>query len=150
MKLNNLKSPSCLDKNRKRLGRGRASGTGKTAGRGNKGYHSRSGSKQRPWFEGGQMPLQRRVPKRGFSNSLFKKEFQIISISKILKLGLNKIDLAIMIEKKLIKNANKPVKVLANGKIDKSIEVFANAFSESAIKKIEKSGGKAHIIWLKR
>ncbi len=146
MKLNNLKSPSCLDKNRKRLGRGRASGTGKTAGRGNKGYHSRSGSKQRPWFEGGQMPLQRRVPKRGFSNSLFKKEFQIISISKILKLGLNKIDLAIMIEKKLIKNANKPVKVLANGKIDKSIEVFANAFSESAIKKIEKSGGKAHII----
>jgi len=92
------------------------------------------------------MPLQRRVPKRGFSNSLFKKEFQIISISKILKLGLNKIDLAIMIEKKLIKNANKPVKVLANGKIDKSIEVFANAFSESAIKKIEKSGGKAHII----
>ena len=150
MKLNNLKSPSCLDKNRKRLGRGRASGTGKTAGRGNKGYHSRSGSKQRPWFEGGQMPLQRRVPKRGFSNSLFKKEFQIISISKNLKLGLNKIDLAIMIEKKLIKNANKPVKVLANGKIDKSIEVFANAFSESAIKKIEKSGGKAHIIWLKR
>ena len=146
MKLNNLKSPSCLDKNRKRLGRGRASGTGKTAGRGNKGYHSRSGSKQRPWFEGGQMPLQRRVPKRGFSNSLFKKEFQIISISKILKLGLNKIDLAIMIEKKLIKNANKPVKVLANGKIDKSIVVFANAFSESAIKKIEKSGGKAHII----
>ena len=146
MKLNNLKSPSSLDKNRKRLGRGRASGTGKTAGRGNKGYHSRSGSKQRPWFEGGQMPLQRRVPKRGFSNSLFKKEFQIISISKILKLGLNKIDLAIMIEKKLIKNANKPVKVLANGKIDKSIEVFANAFSESAIKKIEKSGGKAHII----
>tara|TARA_S200000501_G_scaffold339097_1_gene346413 strand:- start:30 stop:470 length:441 start_codon:yes stop_codon:yes gene_type:complete len=146
LKLNNLKSPSCLDKNRKRLGRGRASGTGKTAGRGNKGYHSRSGSKQRPWFEGGQMPLQRRVPKRGFSNSLFKKEFQIISISKILKLGLNKIDLAIMIEKKLIKNANKPVKVLANGKIDKSIEVFANAFSESAIKKIEKSGGKAHII----
>ena len=135
-----------MDKNRKRLGRGRGSGTGKTAGRGNKGYHSRSGSKQRPWFEGGQMPLQRRVPKRGFSNSLFKKEFQIISISKILKLGLNKIDLAIMIEKKLIKNANKPVKVLANGKIDKSIEVFANAFSESAIKKIEKSGGKAHII----
>ena len=146
MRLNSLKSPLSLDKNRKRLGRGRASGTGKTAGRGNKGYHSRSGSKQRPWFEGGQMPLQRRVPKRGFSNSLFKKEFQIISISKILKLGINKIDLAMMIEKKLIKNTNKPVKVLANGKIDKSIEIFANAFSESAIKKIEKNGGKAHII----
>ena len=135
MKLNSLKSPSSFGKNRKRLGRGRASGTGKTAGRGNKGYHSRSGSKQRPWFEGGQMPLQRRVPKRGFSNSLFKKEFQIISISKILKLGLNKIDLALMIEKKLIKNTNKPVKVLANGKIDKSVEIFANAFSESAMKK---------------
>ena len=82
MKLNNLKPPPSLDKNKKRLGRGRASGSGKTAGRGNKGYHSRSGSKQRPWFEGGQMPLQRRVPKRGFSNSLFKIEFQIISIAK--------------------------------------------------------------------
>ncbi len=146
MKLNNLKPPPSLDKNRKRLGRGRASGSGKTAGRGNKGYHSRSGSKQRPWFEGGQMPLQRRVPKRGFSNSLFKKEFQIISIAKISKLGLKKIDLSVMIEKKIIRNLNKPVKVLANGNIDKSVEIFANAFSETAIKKIEKNGGKAHII----
>lgn len=146
MKLNNLKPPPSLDKNRKRLGRGRASGSGKTAGRGNKGYHSRSGSKQRPWFEGGQMPLQRRVPKRGFSNSLFKKEFQIISIAKISKLGLKKIDLSLMIEKKIIRNLNKPVKVLANGNIDKSVEIFANAFSETAIKKIEKNGGKAHII----
>lgn len=150
MKLNNLKPPLSLDKNRKRLGRGRASGSGKTAGRGNKGYHSRSGSKQRPWFEGGQMPLQRRVPKRGFSNSLFKKEFQIISIAKISKLGLKKIDLSLMIEKKIIRNLNKPVKVLANGNIDKSVEIFANAFSETAIKKIEKNGGKAHIIWLKK
>ncbi len=150
MKLNNLKPPPSLDKNRKRLGRGRASGSGKTAGRGNKGYHSRSGSKQRPWFEGGQMPLQRRVPKRGFSNSLFKKEFQIISIAKISKLGLKKIDLSVMIEKKIIRNLNKPVKVLANGNIDKSVEIFANAFSETAIKKIEKNGGKAHIIWLKK
>ena len=146
MKLNNLKPPPSLDKNRKRLGRGRASGSGKTAGRGNKGYHSRSGSKQRTWFEGGQMPLQRRVPKRGFSNSLFKKEFQIISIAKISKLGLKKIDLSVMIEKKIIRNLNKPVKVLANGNIDKSVEIFANAFSETAIKKIEKNGGKAHII----
>tara|TARA_A100001037_G_scaffold76442_2_gene68547 strand:+ start:2579 stop:3019 length:441 start_codon:yes stop_codon:yes gene_type:complete len=146
LKLNNLKPPPSLDKNRKRLGRGRASGSGKTAGRGNKGYHSRSGSKQRPWFEGGQMPLQRRVPKRGFSNSLFKKEFQIISIAKISKLGLKKIDLSVMIEKKIIRNLNKPVKVLANGNIDKSVEIFANAFSETAIKKIEKNGGKAHII----
>ena len=146
MKLNNLKTPPSLDKNRKRLGRGRASGSGKTAGRGNKGYHSRSGSKQRPWFEGGQMPLQRRVPKRGFSNSLFKIEFQIISIAKISKLGLKKIDLSVMIEKKIIRNLNKPVKVLANGNIDKSVEIFANAFSETAIKKIEKNGGKAHII----
>ena len=109
MKLNNLKPPPSLDKNRKRLGRGRASGSGKTAGRGNKGYHSRSGSKQRPWFEGGQMPLQRRVPKRGFSNSLFKIEFQIISIAKISKLGLKKIDLSVMIEKKIIRNLNKQV-----------------------------------------
>ena len=146
MKLNNLKPPPSLDKNRKRLGRGRASGSGKTAGRGNKGYHSRSGCKQRPWFEGGQMPLQRRVPKRGFSNSLFKIEFQIISIAKISKLGLKKIDLSVMIEKKIIRNLNKPVKVLANGNIDKSVEIFANAFSETAIKKIEKNGGKAHII----
>jgi len=138
--------PESLDKDKKRLGRGRASGTGKTAGRGNKGYHSRSGSKQRPWFEGGQMPLQRRVPKRGFSNSLFKIEYQIITISKISKLGLEKIDISIMLDNKLIKNTFKPVKILANGEIESSVEVFANAFSKNAIKKIEKSGGKINII----
>ena len=146
MKLDNIKVPPSLDKDKKRLGRGRASGTGKTAGRGNKGYHSRSGSKQRPWFEGGQMPLQRRVPKRGFSNSLFRREYQIITISKISKLGLKKVDISIMLDNKLIKNTFKPVKILANGEIDSSVEVFANAFSENAIKKIEKSGGKINIV----
>jgi len=146
LKLDNIKVPPSLDKDKKRLGRGRASGTGKTAGRGNKGYHSRSGSKQRPWFEGGQMPLQRRVPKRGFSNSLFRREYQIITISKISKLGLKKVDISIMLDNKLIKNTFKPVKILANGEIDSSVEVFANAFSENAIKKIEKSGGKINIV----
>ena len=119
MKLNELLVPESLNKSRKRLGRGEGSGKGKTSGRGNKGYHSRSGSKRRSWFEGGQMPLQRRVPKRGFSNSRFKVIYQIVSISSISKLGLEKVDVSTFLDNGLIQSAVKPVKILANGEINK-------------------------------
>ena len=143
MKLSDLKAPEGLSKARKRLGRGDASGTGVTAGRGHKGYHSRSGSKRRTWFEGGQMPLQRRVPKRGFTNARFKNEYQNVSLSAISKLDDEKVDVATMLEKGVIKSAAKPVKVLANGDIERAVEVYAHAFSATAAEKIEKAGGKA-------
>ena len=146
MKLNELLVPESLNKSRKRLGRGEGSGKGKTSGRGNKGYHSRSGSKRRSWFEGGQMPLQRRVPKRGFSNSRFKVIYQIVSISSISKLGLEKVDVSTFLDNGLIQSALKPVKILANGEINNSVEVFADAFSVTAVKKIEEAGGKAVIL----
>ncbi|MBF89361.1 MAG: 50S ribosomal protein L15 [Candidatus Marinimicrobia bacterium] len=146
MKLNKLLSPRSFNKSRKRIGRGQGSGKGKTSGRGNKGYHSRSGSKRRSWFEGGQMPLQRRVPKRGFSNLRFKIVYQIVSLSSISNLGLEKVDITILLDNGLIQSGIKPVKILANGEINNAVEVFANAFSEGAINKIEKAGGKAVIL----
>ena len=146
MKLNELLVPESLNKSRKRLGRGEGSGKGKTCGRGNKGSPSRSGSKRRSWFEGGQMPLQRRGRKRGFSNSRFKIIYQIVSISSISKLGLEKVDVSTFLDNGLIQSAVKPVKILANGEINNAVEVFADAFSVTAIKKIEESGGKAVIL----
>ena len=146
MKLNELLVPESLNKSRKRLGRGEGSGKGKTSRRGNKGYHSRSGSKRRSWFEGGQMPLQRRVPKRGFSNSRFKVIYQIVSISSISKLGLEKVDVSTFLDNGLIQSSVKPVKILSNVEINNAVEVFADAFSVTAIKKIEESGGKAVIL----
>ena len=145
MKLNELTAPLSVTKSRKRVGRGEGSGKGKTSGRGNKGYHSRSGSKRRSWFEGGQMPLQRRVPKRGFSNARFKKVYQTVSLSAISKLEEEKVDVATLLEKGVIRSAAKPVKILANGEIERSVEVFADAFSATASEKIEKAGGKAII-----
>ena len=92
------------------------------------------------------MPLQRRVPKRGFSNSRFKVIYQIVSISSISKLGLEKVDVSTFLDNGLIQSAVKPVKILANGEINNAVEVFADAFSVTAIKKIEESGGKAVIL----
>ena len=144
--MTNLNSTLQIKIKKMRVGRGIGSGKGKTSGRGNKGYHSRSGSKRRSWFEGGQMPLQRRVPKRGFSNSRFKVIYQIVSISSISKLGLEKVDVSTFLDNGLIQSAVKPVKILANGEINNAVEVFADAFSVTAIKKIEESGGKAVIL----
>ena len=145
MKLNNLKPPPSLDKNRKRLGRGRASGSGKTAGRGNKGYHSRSGSKQRPWFEGGQMPLARRLPRRGFKN-IFKEKFQIVNICDIVNIEkVSTVDPVVLNENGLIRSALKPVKILGKGDIKIKISITASSFSEAAKNKIEDAGGTAII-----
>ncbi|MBC8401627.1 MAG: 50S ribosomal protein L15 [Candidatus Marinimicrobia bacterium] len=143
MKLGSLKPAEGATKKTKRLGRGQGSGTGKTAGRGHKGAGSRSGNKKRPWFEGGQMPLLRRLPKRGFSNYPFKKEVYVINIDTIEKIGLDKVDIEVLYEKGVIKNTQTVVKVLADGNLTKAVQVTANAFSKSAIKKIEKAGGSA-------
>jgi len=143
MKLDELKPAKGSTRNTKRLGRGPGSGTGKTSGRGHKGAGQRSGSKSRAWFEGGQMPLLRRLPKRGFSNHLFRKEFQIVNLSSLELLKLKKVDPSKMVEKGIVKSAFKPIKILGNGDLTKAIEVSASAFSKTAIEKIEKAGGKA-------
>ncbi len=143
MKLGSLKPAEGATKNTKRLGRGHGSGTGKTSGRGHKGAGSRSGNKKRAWFEGGQMALSRRLPKRGFSNYPFRKEVQIINLDTLEKLGLDTVNLDTLYEKGAIKNIQTPVKILGGGELTKKVNVTANAFSKSAIEKIEKAGGSA-------
>ena len=148
MKLDELKPAKGSTKNTKRLGRGPGTGWGRTSGRGNKGAGQRSGNKKRAWFEGGQMPLLRRLPKRGFSNYGFRKEFQIVNLSTLELLNVNKIDATILAENGVVKSAYQPIKILGDGEITKSIEVSANSFSKTAIEKIEKAGGKVISQWL--
>tara|TARA_B100001094_G_scaffold264777_1_gene266994 strand:- start:56 stop:496 length:441 start_codon:yes stop_codon:yes gene_type:complete len=145
MKLGSLKPANGSTHSKKRLGRGHGSGLGRSAGRGDKGYHSRSGSKHRPWFEGGQMPLHRRVPKRGFSNFLFKKEYQTVNLSDIEKIDNDTINPSILKENGLVKHALRPIKILGDGDLSNKINIAASAFSSSAIKKIEKAGGTATV-----
>ena len=127
----------------KRIGRGNASGQGRTAGKGHKGYQSRSGTKNRFHFEGGQTPLMRRLPKRGFSNYGFRKEVQIINLEKIASLGINKVDVDILSARGVVKKTDIPVKILGNGEIKDSIEITADMFSKTAVEKLEKAGGQA-------
>jgi large subunit ribosomal protein L15 len=136
-----LKKPESI-KRRKRVGCGPASGKGKTCGRGMNGQLSRSGSKKRSWFEGGQMPLQRRVPKRGFNN-IFKSKYQIVNLSQLEKLNAGDIDHSVMKKNGLIKKSDMMVKVLGKGEVSKSFKVYADAFSNSAVEKIKKAGGEA-------
>ncbi|MCH7679505.1 50S ribosomal protein L15 [candidate division KSB1 bacterium] len=146
MDLGSLKYAPGSVKKKKRIGRGQGSGSGKTAGRGHKGQRSRSGSKIRPWFEGGQMPLQRRVPKRGFTN-IFKKKFQIVNLKdldRVKKAGV--ISPGVLFDSGVIGNKNIPVKVLGDGELKKAMDVSAHAFSASAKEKIEKSGGKVVVL----
>ena len=140
MKLNSLTPVPGSTKNRKRVGRGHGAGLGKSAGRGDKGAGQRSGFKRRPWFEGGQMPLARRLPRRGFTN-IFKKEFQIVNLNALGDLGIEKIDAQIMFQKGLVRSALKPIKILGDGELNMKLEVTASAFSTSAKEKIEKAGG---------
>jgi len=142
MDLGSLKYSKESKKRHKRVGRGIGSGKGKTCGRGSNGQNSRSGSKSRVWFEGGQMPIQRRVPKRGFTN-IFRKEYQIVNVQDLEKIRSKQVNLENMYKARLIKKQNQPVKILGNGELKKALEVKAHAFSGSAIKKIEKAGGKA-------
>jgi len=147
MKLHELKPNEGATKAKKRLGRGTASGTGKTSGKGHKGQNARSGGGVRPGFEGGQLPLFRRLPKRGFSNAMFKKEYATINVS-----DLNKFEDGAVVTPELLKEMGllkkqlAGVKVLGNGILDKKITVKANNFSRSAVEKIENKGGKAEVI----
>ena len=145
MKLNSLSPINGSTKSRKRVGRGHGSGLGKSAGRGDKGAGQRSGFKRRAWFEGGQMPLARRLPMRGFHN-LFKKDFQIVNINRIEALGLKEVNGQILKEKGLIRSALKPVKILGNGDMKSKIDITATVFSNSAKEKIEKAGGTATVL----
>ncbi len=138
-----LKKPDSLKK-RKRVGRGMGSGIGKTCGRGQDGQLSRSGSKKRAWFEGGQMPIQRRVPKRGFNNRT-RKVYQLVNLSQLSKIDSNDINQKVMKEIGLIKKLGEPVKILGIGDLKKALNIHADAFSDSAKEKIEKAGGSALI-----
>lgn len=147
MKLNSLYPNEGSTKVRKRVGRGVGSGTGKTSGKGEKGQNARSGGGVRPGFEGGQLPLFRRLPKRGFSNAKFKVRYAVINLS-----DLNKFDNDAVItpellkEMGLIKNQLDGIKVLGNGTLEKKLTVKAHKFSNVAKEQIEKLGGKAEVI----
>jgi large subunit ribosomal protein L15 len=144
--LGNLKPSSGSTKRRKRIGRGPGSGHGKTSTRGHKGQKARSGAKRRPWFEGGQLPIQRRVPKRGFTN-IFKKEYQIVNLASLSRCTDQEvISPSVMKNFGLLKKLDLPVKVLGDGELSGSITVQANAFSKKAKEKIQALGGKAEVI----
>ena len=145
MNLSTLKPITGSVKNRKRVGRGHGSGLGKSSGRGDKGAGQRSGFKRRPWFEGGQMSLARRLPKRGFT-SIFKKEFQIVNIYSIEKLDKELVTVSVLKDNGLIKSLYIPVKILGDGIINKKITVEANSFSLSAKNIIEKAGGTCKVL----
>ena len=145
MRLHSLKPSKYANQSKKRPGRGNGSGLGRTAGRGEKGYHARSGSKNRSWFEGGQMPIHRRLPKRGFSNSLFCKTYQVVNIQAINKLGLETVNAQILKEKGLVRSALQPIKILGDGNIETSVNITASCFSKSAKEKIEQAGGSVEV-----
>ena len=143
MDLGTLKPTKGSISNTKRIGRGNGSGQGRTAGKGHKGYQSRSGTKNRFHFEGGQTPLMRRLPKRGFSNYGFRKEIQIVNLERIVSLNVEKIDVDILYARGVIKKTDIPVKILGNGDIKSPLEITADMFSKTAVEKLEKAGGKA-------
>src|SRR4051812_35774064 len=145
--LNNLRAPKGSTHKKKRVGRGPGSGLGKTAGRGNKGQKSRSGYSAKIGFEGGQMPLHRRLPKRGFTN-IFKKEWIEISLSSLEKSfnAGDEITPELLHERGLIKKAKRDVVVLGTGEVSKALRISAHRFTRSAREKIEKAGGAATVI----
>ncbi|MEG0545558.1 MAG: 50S ribosomal protein L15 [Oscillospiraceae bacterium] len=147
MKLHELSPAAGSKKDVKRIGRGAGSGQGKTAGKGHKGQKARAGRGMRPGFEGGQMPLQRRVPKRGFVN-IFSKEITAVNVAALEKTFEDGavVDIEALINAGLVKKELDGVKVLGNGEISKKLTVKVNAYSDSAKQKIEAAGGKAEVI----
>lgn len=146
MKLHELTPAYCSTKEAKRIGRGHGSGNGKTAGKGHKGQKARAGHGMRPGFEGGQMPLQRRIPKRGFNN-IFAKEIVAVNVAalNVFEDGAV-VDATALQAKGIIKKAETALKVIGNGNITKKLTVKANAFSKSAEEKITNAGGKIEVI----
>ncbi len=147
MKLHELEKNIGAKQAKKRVGRGPGSGLGKTSGKGQKGQKARSGASINPVFEGGQLPLYRRLPKRGFSNYLFKTEYAVINVADLNKFDNDTVVTpALLKEKGIIKKQLKGVKVLGNGKLEKKLTIQANKFSASALEKIKESGSKAEVI----
>ena len=147
MKLNCMYAPVGAKQTRKRVGRGPGSGLGKTSGKGHKGQNARSGGGVRPGFEGGQLPLFRRLPKRGFKNALFKTRYAVINLSDLDKFEEGAVVTPELLkEMGLIKKQLDGVKVLGNGTLTKKITVKANKFSDAALREIEKIGRKAEVI----
>lgn len=146
MQLHELSSAPGSRKERKRVGRGTSSGTGKTSGRGHKGQNSRSGGGVRPGFEGGQNPLYRRLPKRGFTNPT-RKEYAIVNIEDLNNFAADtEVTPEFLFENGIVKNAKSGIKILGNGEVTVKLSVKANKFSQSAVEKIEAAGGKTEVI----
>ncbi len=148
MNLHELRPAPGAKETRKRRGQGIGSGNGKTAGKGHKGQKSRSGGGVRPGFEGGQMPLARRIPKRGFSNFKFAKNYQVVNLQDLesrFSAGAV-VDFDVLAEAGLVRKAGEPVKILGTGDLGKALTVKAAKFSASAAAKIEAAGGKAEVI----
>ncbi len=146
MKLHELSPAEGSKKTAKRIGRGHGSGWGKTAGKGHKGQKARAGKGMRVGFEGGQMPLQRRIPKRGFNN-IFRKYVVAINVGTLNKFEDGAVvDIAALADKGIVKNSFDSVKILSNGTLTKKLTVKANAFSKGAVAKIEAAGGKTEVI----
>ncbi|OGW53087.1 MAG: 50S ribosomal protein L15 [Nitrospirae bacterium RBG_19FT_COMBO_55_12] len=146
MRLEELKPSKGAKKKAKRVGRGVGSGHGKTSTKGHKGQKARSGGVKGPGFEGGQMPLQRRIPKRGFTN-IFRKEYAVVNLGDLARAGgADPVTPELLMEKGLIKNIKDGVKVLGMGDFSGKITVRAHKFSKSAVDKIQAAGGKAEVI----
>ena len=135
-------------KKRKRIGRGTSAGQGRTCGKGHKGQKSRSGYTHRPGFEGGQMPIQRRLPKRGFSNYPFRKSFQIVNLKRLAEVFSSggEVTQEKLLESGLIKKLPLPVKLLGDGEVTVSFQVHVHAASRSAVDKVKAAGGEVHLI----
>jgi large subunit ribosomal protein L15 len=145
MNLSTLKPPAGQKKARKRIGRGMGSGHGKTSTRGSKGQHAGTGFGQKRGFEGGQMPLHRRLPKRGFTN-IFKKQWAIVNLGKLEKLAGDTFTVDSLMQLGVIKKLGDGLKVLGTGQLTRTITVEAHQFSKSALEKIQKAGGTAQVI----
>ncbi len=146
MKIQDLTPAEGSKRSVKRIGRGPGSGHGKTATKGHKGQKARSGGSKGPAFEGGQTPLQRRLPKRGFKNIPFKKEYAVLNIKDIATLGIDLITPEALLGKKVIKDIKDGIKILGEGDLSKPLTVKAHAFSASALSKINAAGGKAEVL----
>jgi large subunit ribosomal protein L15 len=144
MNLSNIRAPRKASENKKRVGRGMGSGMGKTSTRGHKGQRSRSGSRMMRGFEGGQMPLHRRLPKRGFTN-IFRQEYNIVNLEKLVALGESTINPDLLRRAGVI-STKRPVKILGDGELTSAITVQAHKFSKSAQEKITKAGGKFEVL----
>ncbi len=144
--LNTLKRPKGANRKPKRIGRGIGSGHSKTATRGYKGQLSRSGTSMRAGFEGGQMPLHRRLPKRGFTN-IFRKEYAVVNLGQLASLEAGvQVDPQFLMEKGIVKSLKDGLKILGDGEIKNAIKVRAHKFSKTAVEKIEKAGGTIEVI----